>query len=56
MKMIDDVAKKLPWLRVAGDQLIADLDQACAEYAVPAKTHLKSIIVQTGLLVVEAGY
>ena len=56
MKMIDDVAKKEPWLRVAGDQLIADPDQACARYAVSAKTHLKSIIVQTGLLVIEAGY
>ncbi len=56
MKMVEDVAKKEPWIRIAGDQLILDPDQACAHYAVPAKTHLKSIIVQTGLLVIEAGY
>jgi hypothetical protein len=56
MKMVEDIAKKEPWLRVAGDQLIADPDQAFAKYAVTAKTHLKSIIVQTGLLVVEAGF
>jgi len=56
MKMIEDVAKRETWIRVSGDQLIADLDQACAKYAVAAKTHLKSIIVQTGLVVVEAGF
>ncbi len=56
MKMIEDIAKKEPWIRVDGDQLIMDLDQACAQYAVAGKTHLKSIIVQTGLLVIEAGY
>ena len=56
MKMIEDVARREPWIHVTGDQLIADLDQACAKYAVAAKTHLKSIIVQTGLLVIEAGF
>ncbi len=56
MKMIEDIAKREQWIHVAGDQLIADPDQACGKYAVPAKTHLKSIIVQTGLLVIEAGY
>jgi hypothetical protein len=56
MKMVEDVAKREPWIRVDGDQLICDVDQACAQYAVPAKTHLKSIIVQTGLMVVEAGF
>jgi hypothetical protein len=56
MKMIEDVAQREPWVRVAGDQLIADPDQACAMYAVAGKTHLKSIIVQTGLLVIEAGF
>jgi hypothetical protein len=56
MKMIEDIAKKEPWIRVAGDQLIADPDHACALYAVAGKTHLKSVIVQTGLLVIEAGY
>jgi hypothetical protein len=56
MKMVDDVAKREPWLHVNGDQLIADPDHACAQYAVAGKTHLKSIIVQTGLMIVEAGY
>jgi hypothetical protein len=56
MKMVEDVARKEPWMRVAGDQLFVDLDQFCAQYAVAAKTHLKSIIVQTGLVVIEAGF
>jgi len=56
MKMVEDIAKKESWVKVAGDQLIADPDQAMAKYAVAAKTHLKSIIVQTGLMVIEAGY
>jgi hypothetical protein len=56
MKVIEDLAKKERWLRIAGDQIIADPDQALAQYAVAGKTHLKSIIVQTGLLVIEAGY
>jgi hypothetical protein len=56
MKMIEDIARREAWVRVAGDQLIADPDEACAKYAVAAKTHLKSIIVQTGLLVIEAGF
>jgi len=56
MKMVDDIAKREPWVHVNGDQLVADPDQACAQYAIAGKTHLKSIIVQTGLMVVEAGY
>ena len=56
MKMVEDLAKKESWIKVAGDQLIADPDQALAKYAVTAKTHLKSIIVQTGLMVIEAGF
>jgi hypothetical protein len=56
MKMVDDIARREPWVHVNGDQLIADPDQACAQYAVAGKTHLKSIIVQTGLMVIEAGY
>jgi hypothetical protein len=56
MKMVEDIARKEPWIRVAGDQLFVDLDHFCAQYLVPAKTHLKSIIVQTGLVVIEAGF
>src|SRR5713101_8203288 len=50
-----NIVKREPWVHVDGDQLVADLDQACAQYAVAGKTHLKSIIVQRGLLVIEAG-
>jgi hypothetical protein len=56
MKMVEDLARKEPWIQVHGDQLIADPDQALAHYVPSAKTHLKSIIVQTGLMVIEAGY
>jgi hypothetical protein len=56
MKMIEDVARKEPWLTVAGEQVVIDVDQACTKYAVPARTHLRSIIVQVGMLVIEAGF
>jgi hypothetical protein len=56
MKMIEDIARKEPWVSVVGDQVQADPDQACAKFAVAGKTHLRSIIVQSGILVVEAGY
>ena len=56
MKMIEDMAKSHAWVRFTGDQLIADPDQALANHGVSAKTHLKAVITQTGLLVIEAGY
>ena len=56
MKLVEDVARKEPWLTVAGDTVTADPDAACAKFAAPARTHLRSVVVQAGLLVVEAGF
>ena len=56
LKMVSDAAREHPWVMVNGETVVADLDQACAKYAVNAKTHLRSIIVQAGTLTVEAGF
>jgi len=55
MKVIEDAARKESWVRVSGDQVLADLEVACAKYAVPAKLRLKAITARPGELVVEAG-
>jgi hypothetical protein len=55
MKAIEDAARKESWIRIAGDQVLADLEAACAKYAVAARLRLKSIAVQPSLLLLEAG-
>jgi hypothetical protein len=55
MKAIEDAAKKESWIRIAGDQVLADLEAASAKYAVAAKLRLKAISVTPGELIVEAG-
>jgi hypothetical protein len=55
MKVIEDAAKKETWIKVSGDQVLADVEVACSKYAVPARLRLKAITVQTGEVVIEAG-
>lgn len=56
MKLVEDIARKEPWVTVTADQVVVDPDQACLRYAVAARTHLRSIVVQAGVLVIEAGF
>lgn len=56
MKLVEEAAKKEAWVRVVDDQIVADLDQACAKFAVQAKTRLRAIVVRAGQLIVEAGF
>jgi hypothetical protein len=55
MKVIEDAARQQSWIRIAGDQVLADLEVACAKYAVPARLRLKAVTVQPGELIIEAG-
>ncbi len=55
MKVIEDAARRESWVRINGDQVLADLEVACAKYAVAAKLRLKAITVRAGELLVEAG-
>jgi hypothetical protein len=55
MKVIEDAAKKESWIRIDGDQILADLEAACIKYAIPAKLRLQSVTVTNGELVIAAG-
>lgn len=56
VKIIEDIAKQENWIRIVGDRFLADLELGCSKYAVLAHLHLKSIIVQSGKLMLEAGH
>ena len=56
VKIVEDIAKQETWIRIAGDRFLADLELGCSKYAVLAHLHLKSITVQPGQLMLEAGH
>jgi hypothetical protein len=56
VKIVEDIAKHEHWIRIVGDRFLADIELACAKYAVAAHLHLKSIQVRTGMVLVEAGH
>jgi hypothetical protein len=56
VKIVEDIAKQESWIRIAGDRFLADLELGCSKYAVLAHLHLKSITVQSGQLMLEAGH
>jgi hypothetical protein len=55
MKLIEDAARKEPWVKIAGDQVLADLDLGCARYGLPARLNLRTLTLIPGQLLVEAG-
>jgi hypothetical protein len=56
VKIIEDIARQENWIRIVGDCFLADLELGCSKYAVLAHLHLKSITVQPGTLLLEAGH
>ena len=56
VKIVEDIAKQESWIRIVGDRFLADLESGCSKYAVLAHLHLKSIVVQPGVLLLEAGH
>jgi hypothetical protein len=56
VKMVEDAARKENWIRISGDRFIADVELAFAKYAFAARLHLKSVTLQPGLILVEAGH
>jgi hypothetical protein len=56
VKIVEDIAKQESWIRIVGDRFLADLEVGCSKYAVLAHLHLKSITVQSGQLMLEAGH
>ncbi len=55
MKEIEKVAASEPWIRVVGDEILADLEQGAAKHGLAFKLHLKAITAQAGAVEVEAG-
>lgn len=55
LKMVEDAAKKEPWVRVAGDQVLIDAEQGCVKYAVTARLRLRALTIRAGHLLLEAG-
>jgi len=55
MKIIAEAAKKNDGVTVEDDTILADLDKMLAEDGISAGTHLKSVVCQAGLIVIEAG-
>jgi hypothetical protein len=55
MKVVENVAKKEPWIRIEGDRIVVNLEAGCAKYATPARLNLKAVKIQAGQLLVEAG-
>ena len=56
VKVVEDLAKQENWIRIVGDRFLADLELGCSKYAVLAHLHLKSITVQPGMMMLEAGH
>ena len=56
VKIVEDIARQENWIRIVGDRFLADLELGCSKYAVLAHLHLKTIMVQPGLLTLEAGH
>jgi hypothetical protein len=56
VKIVEDIARQENWIRIVGDRFLADLELGCSKYAVLAHLHLKSIAVQSGVLMLEAGH
>ena len=56
VKIVEDIAKQEHWIRIVGDRFLADLELGCSKYAVVAHLHLRSLQVQSGLLLLEAGH
>lgn len=55
LKMVEDAARREPWVRVAGDQVMIDAEQGCAKYAVAARLRLRALTLRAGQLLLEAG-
>jgi hypothetical protein len=55
VKMIDDLAREEPWIRMNGDTVYVDVDACIAKHAFPARTHLQQIDCQAGQIVLVAG-
>ena len=56
VKIVEDIARQESWIRIVGDRFLADVELGCSKYAVLAHLHLKSITVQPGHLMLEAGH
>jgi hypothetical protein len=56
VKIFEDIAREENWIRIVGDRFLADLELGCSKYAVVAHLHLKSITVEQGKLMLEAGH
>lgn len=56
VKVVEDIARQEHWIRIVGDRFLADLELGCSKYAVLARLHLKSIVAQPGILMLEAGH
>ena len=56
VKLVEDIARQEHWIRIVGDRFLADLELGCSKYAVLAHLHLKSIVAQPGILLLEAGH
>ena len=55
MKLIQDAAKREDWVRITGDEVVADAERGYAKYAVPIRLNLKAITLLPGQLLVQAG-
>ena len=55
VKMIEDVARAEDWVRVQGDTLWIDVDRCIGKFAFPARTNLKVVDCQAGLIILEGG-
>jgi hypothetical protein len=56
VKIVEDVARQEHWIRIVGDRFLADLELGCSKYAVVAHLHLRSLQIQAGMLMLEAGH
>jgi hypothetical protein len=55
LKVIGDAARKQQGVVVENDRLILDPDRMLAQHGLTARTNLKAVCPQQGLLVVDAG-
>jgi hypothetical protein len=55
LKLIGDLSRKQQGLSVENERIILDPDRMLAQHGVQARTRLRTILCQAGLLVVEAG-
>jgi hypothetical protein len=56
VKLVENIARQENWIRIVGDRFFADLELGCHKYSIVAHLHLKSITVEQGVLILEAGH